>query len=93
MIKEKICNEGEKETLKKLTEKQKMIGGLQRLLSEEDIVSHNLGDSINIVDRSLPLEVIHSFVDGEDASSDDSVIADEKIAEVEIADVEIADEN
>ena len=70
-----------------------MVGGLQRLLSEEDIVSHNLGDSVNKVDRSLPLEVIHSFVAGEDASSDDSVIADENFAKVEIADVEIADEN
>ena len=85
-----------------------MVGGLQRLVSdvvEGDIVSPNTGDSINIVDRSLPLEVIHSFVGGEDASSndasscdsvalsDDSVIADEGIAEVEIAEVEIVDEN
>ena len=87
-----------------------MIGGLQRLVSEDDIVSPDIVDSINkvvSVDRSLPLDVIHSFVGGEDASSndsaaspcdsvalsDDSVIATEGTAKVEITDAEIVDEN
>ena len=73
----KICNEEEKETLEKLVSKQKEVGALQRLVTQEDIVSPDTSEPISKVDRSQPLAVIQSQVVDEDDSSDDSVIADE----------------
>ena len=60
-----------------LVTKQKEVGTLQRLVTQEDIVSPDTSESILKVDRSLPLAVIQSQVVDEDDSSDDSVIADE----------------
>ena len=73
----KICNEEEKETLEKLVTRQKEVGALQRLVTQEDVVSPDTAGPITKVDRSQPLAVIQSEVVDEDDSSDDSVIADE----------------